>query len=212
VAADAHVAGLMTGKAGLAHLHMGDGDRGLELVRQCLDTSELPARVFHPTHVNRRQALYQEALELVERGCSIDVTAFPADDLDPDELSAVDAVERFLEAGLPPQNLTISSDAGGSLPVFDQNGRVLKMGVGQPSTLLSTLCALLQRGHSLETILPPFTSNVAHLFRLVSKGRVEVGADADLAVLDNDGAVTDVMAMGRWHIRQGQVAIRGTFE
>jgi len=31
-------------------------------------------------------------------------------------------------------------------------------------------------------------------------------------VLDNDGAVTDVMAMGRWHIRQGQVAIRGTFE
>jgi hypothetical protein len=57
VAADAHVAGLMTGKAGIVHLHVGSGSRGLELVRQALAQSELPARVFNPTHVNRRKAL-----------------------------------------------------------------------------------------------------------------------------------------------------------
>ncbi len=38
VAADAHVGGLMSGKAGIVHLHVGDGDRGLELVRQALET------------------------------------------------------------------------------------------------------------------------------------------------------------------------------
>ena len=34
VAADAHVGGLMSGKAGIVHLHVGDGPRGLEPVRQ----------------------------------------------------------------------------------------------------------------------------------------------------------------------------------
>ena len=55
LAAEAHVAGLMSGKAGIVHLHLGDGPRGLELVRDALDESELPPRVFNPTHVNRRQ-------------------------------------------------------------------------------------------------------------------------------------------------------------
>ena len=63
LAADAHVAGLMTGKAGILHLHLGDGPRGLELVRRALEQSEIPARVFNPTHVNRRKALFAEAVE-----------------------------------------------------------------------------------------------------------------------------------------------------
>src|SRR5690606_7419141 len=77
LASEAHVAGLMTGKAGIVHLHLGDGPRGLELVRQALDGSELPPRVFQPTHVNRRKALFEEALDLARQGCHVDITAFP---------------------------------------------------------------------------------------------------------------------------------------
>ena len=36
VAGDAHVGGLMAGKAGIVHLHVGDGPRGLDLVRQAI--------------------------------------------------------------------------------------------------------------------------------------------------------------------------------
>ncbi len=68
--------GLMTGKAGIVHLHLGVGARA-DLVRRALEQSELPLRVFNPTHVNRRRALFEEALELAERGCTIDITAFP---------------------------------------------------------------------------------------------------------------------------------------
>src|SRR5688572_25036817 len=37
VAGDSHVAGLMAGKAGIVHLHVGSGGRGLELVRHALE-------------------------------------------------------------------------------------------------------------------------------------------------------------------------------
>ena len=61
LASEAHVAGLMTGKAGIVHFHLGDGERGLSMIRDCLETSEIPPRVFNPTHVNRNKALFEEA-------------------------------------------------------------------------------------------------------------------------------------------------------
>jgi beta-aspartyl-dipeptidase (metallo-type) len=44
------------------------------------------------------------------------------------------------------------------------------------------------------------------------KGELVVGADADLVVLDESGRARDVMARGRWHVRDGAVAVHGTFE
>src|SRR5215210_6123233 len=109
VAGDAHVGGLMAGKAGIVHLHVGDGPRGLELVREALKNTELPAAVFNPTHVNRRKDLFQEAMALTERGCVIDITSFPVAEGE-DAWSAADALTRYLEKGLPSALVTVSSD------------------------------------------------------------------------------------------------------
>ncbi len=211
VASEAHVAGLMTGKAGIVHLHLGDGPRGLELVRRALETSELPPRVFHPTHVNRRRALFEEALELARAGSTIDVTAFPVEEGE-DAWSAPDAVERYLAAGLPPERLTVSSDGGGCLPRFDAQGRVAGWEVGRPAALAETLAELLRRGQALSAVLPPFTSNVADLLRLPGKGRIAAGADADLVTLDAGGRVRDVAARGQWRLLDGRPTTRGPFE
>ena len=211
VAADAHVGGLLSCKAGVLHLHLGDGPRGLSLVREALDKSELPARVFNPTHVNRRRALFDEALELVQRGCTIDLTAFAVAD-DEDAWSAPQGLSHYLERGLPPDRVTISSDGGGSLPRFDDGGRMTGMEVGEPKALADALREVLQMGHALETILPAFTTNAATLLRLPTKGSLRVGADADLVVLDAEGAITDVMAGGQWHVKDGAVVVHGTFE
>jgi beta-aspartyl-dipeptidase (metallo-type) len=211
VAADAHVGGLMSGKAGIAHLHLGDGGRGLELVRRALECSELPAAVFHPTHVNRRRALFDEALALAERRVVIDVTAFPVDERE-DAWPAEIALVRYLDAGLPPTGITISSDAGGCLPQFDADGRVCALDVGSPGALAATLAMLLQRGQPLERVLPAFTSNPARVLMLSHKGHLTPGADADLIVLDRGHGLRDVMARGRWHVREGRSVVRGTFE
>ena len=56
IAGDAHVGGLMSGKAGIVHLHVGDGDaRASSRCGRRSTRSELPAAVFNPTHVNRRR-------------------------------------------------------------------------------------------------------------------------------------------------------------
>jgi beta-aspartyl-dipeptidase (metallo-type) len=211
IAGDAHVAGLMTGKAGIVHLHVGDGPRGLELVRRAISESELPPAVFNPTHVNRRKELFEEACDLSKQGCVVDITAFPVEEGE-DAWSAPEALSRYLEMGLPPGRVTVSSDGGGCLPVFDAGGRVSRMDMARPSAMGEALQALLACGQPLERVLPAFTSNQAKLLLLPRKGNLTAGSDADLVVLDEEGGIRDVMARGAWHVVEGRSAIRGLLE
>lgn len=209
IAADCHVAGMMSGKAGLLHLHLGDGKRGLSMINRLLDETELPARTFHPTHCNRQRWLFDDAMKLAERGCTIDVTAFDPED---DGISVEDCIERWLDSDLPNDKLTVSSDGAGCLPVFDRDGVLLEMDIGRPETLSAAIKALLERGRALEDIAPFFTANVAQLFRLDGKGHVAAGHSADLVVLDDDGAVRDVMARGKFVVEAGVATHTGVFE
>lgn len=211
IASDAHVAGLITGKAGIVHFHLGDGERGMELILKALEHSELPARVFNPTHINRNKALFEEACELGRRGCFVDVTAFPVEDGE-DAWSAADALTRYLDSGAPANRITISSDGGGCLPTFNDQGRIVHMDIGSPSALAHTLAELLNRDMPLETALPAFTANPADLLRLERKGRLAQGCDADLIVLDDGHQPASVMIGGRWHRLDHQQRVKGHFE
>lgn len=211
LASEVHVAGLLSRKAGVMHLHLGDGERGLALVRRLLEETELPPRVFHPTHVNRLRALFEEACELSHKNVVIDVTAFPVEEGE-DAWSAPDAWEKYHARGCPPANLTLSSDGGGCLPVFDANGEMVKMEFASSAGLPETLRELARRGHGLDAILPAMTSNVARALRLTGKGRIAAGADADLVCLDEAYGVRHVMAGGRWLVQDGAPVARGTFE
>ena len=211
VASEAHVAGLMTGKAGIVHCHMGDGKRGLDLLRSAIEKSEIPARTFNPTHVNRNQTLFQEALELTASGCRIDLTAFPTGHVEPG-LSAADAFVIYADGNYPSNHLTISSDGGGCLPSFNEEGELTRFGVGVSSTLTETLKELVEQGVSIQDALPAFTSNVADLLKLANKGRLEKGKDADLVILTEDMSICAVMARGRWHVKDGVALIQGMYE
>ena len=211
IASDAHVAGMISGKAGIVHLHLGDGERGLDLVRQALQLSELPARVFNPTHVNRRKALFDEAIELAGGGSTVDITAFPVA-ADEDAWPADVALLKYLESGAPADRVTVSSDGGGCLPVFNDQGEMLHMDIGRPASLIKTLRTLLGGGSALEQVLPAFTSNVADILRLHDRGRVRAGDAADLIVLDDENEISDVMIAGIWHIQAGAQQVFGQFE
>jgi len=211
ITSEAHVAGLMTGKAGVVHFHVGDGEAGLKLLREAISQSEIPARVFYPTHVNRRKDLFDEACELTRLGSSIDVTAFPVDEGE-DAYTAEDALIKYLDGKFDPTQITVSSDGGGCLPVFDENGQIESIDFARPAALSLALAALLNRGRALEEILPAFTSNVAKILRLPTKGRLAEGMDADLIVLGEDHRPSSVMARGKWYLLNNETIRAGTFE
>ncbi len=211
IASDAHVAGLMTGKAGIVHLHVGDGAQGLSMIERAVKETEIPARVFNPTHVNRSKSLFEQACQLTQRGSFIDITAYPTSD-DDDAWSAADAWLHYSELGCPADRITISSDGGGCLPVFDTEGELLSLGYGRSQALVDCLQELLRRDLKLTEILPAMTSNQATLLRLKGKGQIAVGGDADLLVLDDEHGVQDVMVNGVWHIQSNKVIVKGNFE
>lgn len=211
IGADAHVAGMMTRKAGLVHLHLGDGPRGLGLLRRARDETELPMRTFHPTHCNRNPRLWQEALGWAEQGGYVDVTAFPPEPGD-GAVPATDAVVAYLRGGLAPDRLTVSSDAGGCLPDFDADGNLLGMDVGDAAGLLDVVRGALDAGIDPERALATVTRNPARLYRFARKGALAAGMDADVVVLGPDRRVRDVLARGRWLVRDGAAVARGPFE
>ena len=161
--------------------------------------------------MNRRRALFDEALELARQGATVDITAFPVEEGE-DAYSADEALERYLAAGAPADRVTISSDAGGCLPCFDAEGRVTHMDVGSSGALLETLRAALARGLALETALPAFTANPAKLLRLTRKGVLAAGNDADLVVLDEQLRADTVVVRGEIHVADRTCIRRGTFE
>jgi len=209
VAADAHVARLMTHKAGVLHLHLGDGARGLSLVRDALSGSEIPARTFNPTHVNRKKDLFHEACELTNQGCWIDVTAFETGDIGHEPEMAL---THYIESDFPQDKLTISSDGGGCLPNFDCHGHLIKLDFGKSSAMTNIFRKLLTTGYKPEQILPFFTSNVAKLLQLKNKGILAQGMDADIVVFNDNLSISHVMAMGNWHIFESELCRKGTFE
>jgi len=211
LASEVHVAGLMTGKAGIVHFHLGDGKRGLALIRDSLANSEIPARVFNPTHVNRNKPLFEEACDLTKQGCNVDLTAFPEDSSD-QGWSVEDAVERYLDKGCDPSKLTISSDGGGCLPHFNDQGELLKMGFASCSAMADCIKSLLDRGLPEQTVLPLMTSNVARLLKLARKGQITTGFDADLVVLDQFNHIDSVMARGVWQVKNNNQLVSGLFE
>jgi len=206
IASDAHVGGLMTGKAGVLHLHVGDGADGLEPIRRAIGDGDVPARVFHPSHVNRRKALFEEALALTVEGSTVDITAFPVQEGE-DAWSAPDALGRYLDAGAPPRQVTVSSDGGGCLPVFTGDGEVAHWDTAAPAALLGALRATVAAGLDLARVLPAFTSNPARLLRLHGQGEIGRGSAADLLVLNDDLSLHGAMYAGIWYDADGQRAV-----
>ncbi len=209
IASEAHVARLMTGKAGMLHLHLGDGERGLSLVREALETSEIPPRTYNPTHINRQRFLFEEACELAKKGCWVDVTAFETGDVG---YEPAEALLRYMQQDLPQGKLTISSDGGGCLPDFHADGSLKKMDFADSQSMTNIFYELVDNGEKIETFLPFFTENVAQLMNFHQKGRIQKGVDADIIILNKQNRIEHVMAMGHWHVKYKQQIKKGTFE
>ena len=103
--------------------------------------------------------------------------------------------------------------SNGSLPVFDEKGKMIKLAVGDIQNLYFEWRDLIREGFPLEDILTLVTSNPAKRAGFYqNKGSLEEGKDADLLILNNDLKIETVMAKGKVMIEKGEVVVKGIFE
>ncbi len=206
---DARVAGMISGKCGIVLLHMGDDPKGLAPVREALGRTAIPAKIFRPTHVNRRKELLAEAFEFAKAGGYIDLTCGMTEAGAPAQ-----CILKAKEQGVPMDHITISSDGMGSWSTYDEAGNLLKIGYSAVDAAHKEFQKLVtQCRMPVEEALTFVTSNTAKSLEIYpKKGCIKPGADADLVLLDDSLEVNSVIANGAVMVENGVVLKKGTYE
>jgi len=214
VANEVRVAAMLSGKQGVVSVHVGDDEEGLSLLHQAVDKYGLDRTLFYPTHISRTENLLKQGIEYSKLGGFIDfTTSTNASLLAAGEIRASDALATAAKEGAPLDRLTMSSDAQGSLPLFDGNQCFVGLDVGKISSLHDEAVRLVRdHGFSIGDAFSVISANPARAIGLRSRGVIAQGYFADLVVLNANLGVESTMANGRWLARNAQVTTKSIFQ
>lgn len=215
VAAEARVGGMLSGKAGIIDMHMGDGKNGLKFLYEITANGEIPKSQFLPTHVNRNQQLFAESIEWAKQGGLMDITSGVSPESGSKHaVKPSTAAKRALAADVPLSQITMSSDGNGSMPIFDAAGNTIGVGVGNQQSMFSEFRDMVEQEKiPLTDAIQILSTNVAKALKLYpNKGCLQTGSDADFIVLSDAFALGHVWAKGQHMVANGEPIIRGTFE
>ncbi|MDI3495038.1 MAG: hypothetical protein PWQ72_1165 [Pseudothermotoga sp.] len=210
IVADARVGGILSNKAGIVNIHVGDGKSMLDILYEIVETTEIPVTQFLPTHINRNKKLFEEGLNYAKIGGFVDFTTSVGDLLEED-LQAWKAVKIYIENGFENQ-VTMSSDGQGSLPKFNEKGQFIGLGIGKVSSVMEQFKSAVKNGVPFEKILKAITQNPAKILKLSSKGIIAPGKDADILLFNSDLNLDSVLCMGKLLMSKEQILVKGTFE
>jgi beta-aspartyl-dipeptidase (metallo-type) len=186
---DTHVGGLLSGKCGLTHLHVGEDETRLSPLRDIIEQFKVAPQWLYPTHVQRNELLLREAIDLANAGVQVDFDTVNED--------LAKWLRFYIDNGGPLEQLTVSSDAGS----------------GTSATFYEQICGLVRKhGFTLDLVLPLVTSTPARILKISKKGRLAEGCDADLLVLEMHSlAIRDVIARGQRLLADGRIVKRERF-
>jgi len=211
LATAARRAGLLSNTPGLVTMHMGSGKGRLDPVFYVLDHSDVSPKNLLPTHMLRTPELMDDGVELIRRGGYIDcTTGCTPEEM---ELHAGYIMDLLSREGVTADHITISSDAFGSQPRFNEIGECIGLTYASPKYMHQTVQSLVKRGLPLEEALKLLTSTPAELLaKRGVKGCVAEGADADLLVLGEGLEIESLFARGKTALWKGEVLMKGRFE
>jgi beta-aspartyl-dipeptidase (metallo-type) len=212
ITALARVGGMLGKKAGMVNIHLGDAKNPFAPLHEVVKHSELKYTQFLPTHCNRNDYIFEDSKIYAKSGY-VDITTSSWAYFQDEEIKPSMALKLLLQAGVPSGHITFSSDSCGSLPGFDEQGRLVKLEMGLPSANLKELAdSVLKENIPLETSLKVLTSNVASILKLPNKGFISPGMDADLLFLDRGMQMINLLALGKWVVKDGSIIRKGTYE
>lgn len=209
----ARVGGMLGGKAGIINMHMGDAQNPFQPIHDAVAKSELNYKQFYPTHCNRNDYIFEDAKEYGKKGW-VDITTssypyFPQYEIKPSK-----ALKLLMDAGVPVEHITFTSDACGSLPDFDPvTGELRQLEMGLPDANLREIVdAVKEEQIPFEIALKVITSNPATALKLKQKGNIEVGKDADVLLFDADLRLHTMIAMGQFMMKEFKMVRKGSYE
>ena len=204
LAYESRAGGVLSGKPGVVHLHVGSGKNGLSWVLDIVQKTDLPVSIFKPTHLGRN---VEQAVEFANLGGYIDFTA----GRNPDNTAKIvaDVLKR-----VNPALVTVSSDGNGSMPVWNEKKEMIGISAGRISADHDVVKALVKtHGYSLREAISVLTENPARSLGLYPyKGALQEDSCADIILLNDQLEIDTVIANGRIFLEHGEPKYKPKFE
>lgn len=200
LALEANAGGMLGGKAGILHLHVGDGKEGLESLFRLVDESDFPINMCVPTHINRNKKVFSQGIGLLGKGGNIDLTAGESIGY-----SVAKSMSILTKKGVDLDKVTVSSDGNGSGPD----------GVNRMGQLLNDLReCILENKLQFADVIRIATINPARVLKLYpQKGCLLPGSDADILILRaSDLSIQHLLARGQVVAANQKAVKRGRYE
>jgi len=202
------VGGMLSGKKGILHLHLGALSSKMDLLFEIIENYEFPIEHISPTHVGRTKDLFDQAITFAKMGGMIDITTGASKYTDPYK-----SVLYALNNNVSIDNMTFSSDGNAGLDKLDKNNNLVGFKSAPFDKNFEEVINLHKLGGiPVEDALKLITSNPAKNLGLKNKGQVKVNSDADLCFLNSDLELHTVIANGKFMMQEGALVVKGSFE
>jgi beta-aspartyl-dipeptidase (metallo-type) len=211
LASHIRVGGMLGGKAGLINFHMGDAHDPFRPIHEIVENSGLNYKQFIPTHCNRNPDIFEDSKSYGKEGW-IDITASSYPYYPDIEIKPSKAISELISAGVPAEHITMTSDANGSLPHFDEKGNLISMKMGEPASIFNEMRDCITKENiGWEKALMTVTSNPANILKLGNKGTIEENKDADLVLLTSEMEIDSVIARGKFMMKNSRILKKDTY-
>lgn len=213
---EARMGGVLAGKTGVVHIHMGSEKHGLKYLFDIIRNTEIPVEQFAPTHLNKKdEALFQQVMEFGKMGGYIDLTAgVSEEEKSSKSIQPGQAIIKLLKNGVSIEKITISSDGNGSIPKFNEKKEFVGMSIASVSSLHQEFINMVkEEKFSIEEAILVTSTNIAEHLKLDNKGKISTGKDADIIALDKKSLkIKHVIARGKTLMEDEEMLKFGTFE
>jgi beta-aspartyl-dipeptidase (metallo-type) len=206
--ADIQVAGLLSQKKGILHVHLGGKNSGMSLLLELVEKFQAPVRRISPTHTGRTKALFDEAIRFACLGGMIDISTGGTQFDEPYKQVLI-----ALDEQVPMDNMTLSSDGNAGVMIKNDNGEITGYRKSPVDLNLKQVVKLINKGGiSPSEAFKLITCNPAKNLSLPQKGTIAVGKDADFCFLDKDYSLCDVIAKGELMMTDTIIIKKGKYE
>jgi beta-aspartyl-dipeptidase (metallo-type) len=214
LALECRVGGLLSGKSGVLHIHVGDDKEGIIPLIEIICEAPILSKNMLPTHINRNRNLLQQGIDYINKGGYLDLTTgIYRTENDKESVDASEALKYLLDNGCSIENITMSSDGNGSMPLFNSQGELEGIGVGSIESNIIEFRKMINRYDiPMEKALMPFTANPARILKLKHLGEIKVDKQADLIIMNKDLSIDYVICKGETLVEQGKPIKFGVFE